>query len=240
MNIYGYYNQSSSPRITQYDGLIQQAMYFPTTIAPKDENGEYNNKFIDGSTTYNPMGMIWESKTENKTLNQRMQGYVQFDIMDGLTFRSQLGVTFENRLNRSVDNEKSYYAFKNGKKTQAQARSYWNTSWLNTNTLSYVKEFNENHRINATAVFEQSYGDDYNHTSTAMNLAFPDRLGWDALGWSEGIMSGVASDHTINTLMSGMLRVNYVLMNRYMVTASIRADGSSRLEKNGITSLQQL
>lgn len=231
MNIYGYYNQSSSPRITQYDGLIQQGMYFPTTIAPKDENGEYNNKFIDGSTTYNPMGMIWESKRENKTLNQRMQGYVQFDIIDGLTFRSQLGVTFENRLNRSVDNEKSYYAFKNGKKTQAQARSYWNTSWLNTNTLSYVKEFNENHRINATAVFEQSYGDDYNHTSTAMNLAFPDRLGWDALGWSEGIMSGVASDHTINTLMSGMLRVNYVLMNRYMITASIRADGSSRLEK---------
>lgn len=26
-----------------------------------------------------------------------------------------------------------------------------------------------------------------------------------------------------------MLRVNYVFMNRYMVTASIRADGSSRL-----------
>ena len=31
--------------------------------------------------------------------------------------------------------------------------------------------------------------------------------------------------------MSGMLRVNYVFMNRYMITASIRADGSSRLER---------
>lgn len=30
--------------------------------------------------------------------------------------------------------------------------------------------------------------------------------------------------------MSGMLRVNYVFMNRYMITASIRADGSSRLK----------
>ena len=31
-----------------------------------------------------------------------------------------------------------------------------------------------------------------------------------------------------------MLRVNYVFMNRYMVTASIRADGSSRLVDNTV------
>lgn len=229
MNIYGYYNESSKPRITQYDGLIQQAMYFPNTILPKDENGNYNNKFPDGNKSYNPMGMIWESKTNNKTLSNRMQGYVHFDIIDGLSFRSQLGVNFENRLNRSVDNEKSYYGFKNNQ-TQAQARSYWNTGWLNTNTLSYIKEFNADHRINATAVFEQSYGDDYNHTGTATNLAYADRLGWNALGWSEADMARIASDASITTLMSGMLRVNYVFKNRYMLTASIRADGSSRLE----------
>lgn len=230
MNIYGYYNVSSKPRITQYDGLIQQAMYFPNTILPNKEDGSYNNAFIDGTKSYNPMGMIWESKTENKTLNNRMQGYVQFDIIDGLSFRSQLGVNFENRLNRSVENEKSYNFFKNNQ-TQAQARSYWSSGWLNTNTLNYVKEFNADHRINATAVFEQSYGDDYNHTSTASNLAFADRLGWNALDWSEANMARIASDASITTLMSGMFRVNYVFKNRYMLTASIRADGSSRLDQ---------
>ena len=230
MNIYGFLKESKGPRITQYDGLIQQAMYFPNTIEPKNENGEYNNFFIDGSTTYNPMGMIWESNNSNKTLNNRLQGYIHFDIIEGLSFRTQLGVNFENRLNRFVYNEASYNNFKD-KITQAQAKSYWNSGWLNTNTLSYIKEFNKNHRINATAVFEQSFGDDYNHTSTAMNLAYPDRLGWDALGWSEANMSRVASDHIINTLMSGMLRLNYVFMNRYMITASIRADGSSRLKE---------
>ena len=61
--------------------------------------------------------------------------------------------------------------------TQGQSCSYWNTSWLNTNTLSYVKEFNKNHRINATAVFEQSYDNNYNHTSTAYNLDYIDRIG---------------------------------------------------------------
>lgn len=88
------------------------------------------------------MGYIWESNNSNKTINNRLQGYVQFNILDGLTFRSQLGVLFDNRLNTSVENEDSYYNYKN-KMTQGQSRSYWNTSWLNTNTLSYVKEFNK-------------------------------------------------------------------------------------------------
>ena len=78
------------------------------------------------------MGYIWESSNSNKTINNRIQGYVQFDILDGLSFRSQLGVLFDNRLNTSVENEDSYYSYKNSL-TQGQARSYWNTSWLNTN-----------------------------------------------------------------------------------------------------------
>ena len=228
LNIYGHYRNNTAPRITQYDGLIQQAMYFPSTISPKKENGEYNNAFFDGSPTYNPMGYIWESNNSNKTINNRLQGYVQFNILDGLTFRSQLGVLFDNRLNTSVENEDSYYNYKN-KMTQGQSRSYWNTSWLNTNTLSYVKEFNKNHRINATAVFEQSYDNNYNHTSTAYNLDYIDRIGINNLAWSDANLAAIGSDRIINTLMSGMLRVNYVFMNRYMITASIRADGSSRL-----------
>lgn len=35
LNIYGHYRNNTAPRITQYDGLIQQAMYFPSTISPK-------------------------------------------------------------------------------------------------------------------------------------------------------------------------------------------------------------
>lgn len=147
MNIYGHYRETSTPRVNEYDGLIQQAMYFPSTIEPQDEDGNYNNSFFEGSSTYNPMGHIWEADNANKTINNRIQGYVQFDIMDGLSFRSQLGVLLDNRLNTSVQNDKSYYAFKNSNLSQGQARSYWNTSWLNTNTLSYVKEFNANTQL---------------------------------------------------------------------------------------------
>lgn len=229
MNLYGHYNVSKGPRITQYDGLIIQSMYFPNTTEPFDENGNYNNLFpISGLNTYNPMGHIYETKLRNQTLSNRLQGYVDFTIADGLTFRSQMGVDFENTLATDAQNERSYNYTKNSM-TTAYARSQWEMGWLNTNTLSYVKEFNKNHRINATAVFEQSYSNEYWHRTEANKLAFADRLSENALDWADQFKG--SSFRTINTLMSGMFRVNYVFMNRYMLTASLRSDGSSRLAK---------
>ena len=46
MNIYGHYRETSTPRVNEYDGLIQQAMYFPSTIEPQDEDGNYNNSIF--------------------------------------------------------------------------------------------------------------------------------------------------------------------------------------------------
>lgn len=62
MNIYGHYRETSTPRVNEYDGLIQQAMYFPSTIEPQDEDGNYNNSFFEGSSTYNPMGQYLGSR----------------------------------------------------------------------------------------------------------------------------------------------------------------------------------
>ena len=231
LNFYGNYRKSSTPRVNAYRGIFQSAMYFDPTVSPKDENGDYNNTNWNGDNMYNPMGHIWELDSSTQTINNRLQGYVQFNIIDGLTFRSQMGVLFDNRLNTTLENEDSYQAWAQ-EYSRAYARSYFNLSWLNTNTLSYVKEFNENHRINATAVFEQSYDNNYNHVGRAY---MPDYIylthGYNNLAMSQDAsLNELESERTINTLMSGMLRVNYVFMNRYMVTASIRADGSSRLE----------
>lgn len=230
LNFYGNYRDYSSPRTNPYRGIFQTAMYFDNTMSPKNDNGEYNNVDWSGNNMYNPMGHIWELDSSTKNINNRLQGYVQFNIIDGLTLRSQLGVTFDNRLSTTLENEDSYQMFA-ASNSRAYARSYFNLGWLNTNTLSYVKEFNKNHRINATAVFEQSYNNDYNHLGRSY---FPDYAnithGYNNLAMSkDASLNELDSDRTINTLMSAMLRVNYVLMNRYMITASIRADGSSRL-----------
>lgn len=228
LNFWGSLNNSSGPRMTQYEGLLTGASNFPNTISPTDENGNYNNLFaISGGAVYNPMGYINEIDNNRRELTNHLQGFVDFRIMEGLNFRSQFGVTFNNNLYQNMDNEKSYYYYKQSH-TSAQATTNTNKSWLNTNILSYVKEINKDHRINATAVFEQSQADNFMNQSSSTYLAFPNQIGYNNLSWADYFQA--SSNRVINTMMSGMFRLNYVLMNRYMFTGSIRADGSSRLE----------
>lgn len=227
LNLWGDYHEHCGPRMTQYNGLLLGAMNFPNTVSPFNEKGEYNNMFpMTNNPSYNPMGHINEIKSLNKVLNNRIQGYLNFKILDGLTFRTQVGVTFTNNLGLNAHNEKSYHYLANSV-TEASARSKFYYNFLNTNTLNYIKEFNSNNRINATAVFEQAHSNDYMHQSKAQKLAFADMLGYNALQYAD--LALVNSDNVKTSLMSAMLRVNYVFMNRYMITASMRADGSSRL-----------
>lgn len=58
------------------------------------------------------MGYINEIDGDTRRLVNNLQGYMDFNIIDGLTFRTQLGVTFTNSLAASSDNAKSYYYFK--------------------------------------------------------------------------------------------------------------------------------
>lgn len=228
MNLYGYYKKTSSPRLAAYDGLLIQGMYFPNTVNPINEKGEYNNLFpVSKVGSYNPMGHIWNVNNSGEEFKLNGQAYVDITLMSGLTFRSQLGLNYNNGLDLSLENSTSYTNFKYNY-TRASAVSNNGIGWLNTNILSYVKDFNKNHRLNATLVFEQSYGNSYRHNTQARDLAFPDELGYNALGWADKFDGD--SYRSINTLESGLARINYVFMNRYMFTASIRADGSSRLE----------
>lgn len=227
LNFYGSYARNSGPRLSQYYGILPATMYFPNTVEPYDEKGNYNNKFaLSGGGSYNPLGYINENDKLNTTLTNYLQGYVDFKIMDGLSFRTQLGVTFSNSNNNETNNEKSYYYFANGR-SNATAYSRNITSWLNTNTLNYTKEFNEDHRINATAVFEQSYSNAYWHQSEARNLSLSGQLGSNSLETGQTYV--VSSERTISTLQSYLFRFNYVFKNKYMLTASVRGDGSSKL-----------
>lgn len=227
LNLWGDYSENKGPRMTQYNGLLMTAMNFAPTVQPKNEKGVYNNRFaIDGGPAYNPMGHIWELDEKVKRLDNYLQGYADFKIMDGLTFRSQLGITFTNNLSNAAHNERSYEYFANSQ-TSAIANSAWTFKFLNTNTLNYTKEFNKNHRINATAVFEQAHSNRYQHKGAGRNLTFPDLLTYNALDASE--IGDVSSDLVKHSLISYLARVNYVLMNRYMLTASVRADGSAAL-----------
>ena len=210
-----------------YEGNVFSCMGCRSFLFPwKDENGNYNNANLTGPQ-YNPMGHIWEIDSNGYRYTSRIQGYVDVTILKGLTFRMTQGFTFGDYVARSTYGRDSYTTvMANGDKTSATATSTQNYSWTNQNILSYVKEFNKNHRINATAVIEQQYSNNMNNKSEGREL-ISEEIGANNTSLAKKVYG--SSGHTRSFMLSYMARVNYVLMNRYMLTASWRYDGSSNL-----------
>ena len=225
VNLWGHYNKSQGPRFSQYRGLLIESLIYPNTVMPRNENGDYNNTTLTG-VQYNPMGHIEQIDVDGYSYTSYMQGYADFKLMQGLSLRLMQGYTLGNTTSLATNGKDSYNAWASGN-TTATATSRAFNDWTNTNILSYVKEFNRNHRINATLVFEQQYFNSFSQTGRATGLK-SDIVGHNGLEFAE--ITTANSVSTTSTILSFMGRVNYALFDRYMLTASYRRDGSSRLD----------
>jgi len=98
-------------------------------------------------------------------------------------------------------------------------------------TLNYEKSIDD-HKLTALAGY--SYEDNYYQNAGAQNRQFvTDFFGYNNLGAGENLRpSDVWSGKNMNKLVSFFGRVNYNYMMRYIVTLSLRQDGSSKFGAN--------
>jgi TonB-linked SusC/RagA family outer membrane protein len=107
--------------------------------------------------------------------------------------------------------------------------SVFTTNWLNENTLNYEKELGEKSKLSALAGFTVQQSGTEGVVSEAAGFA-NDALGYNNLG--TGITNRTpASFNSQWALASYLGRVNYSYADRYLLTLTLRADGSSRFGK---------
>jgi TonB-linked SusC/RagA family outer membrane protein len=151
--------------------------------------------------------------------------YANLYLAKGLEFRSNLSV---NIVNQRVDyyggRELDYIS-----KNQGGDASIFNdrlNSWQFENYLTYIKEFNQNHAINAMAGIAWQHVDRFNSTARAQNFQDDyftfNNLGAGAVAVQPG--SGTVA-YGLNSYFS---RINYTLRDKYLFTFTGRVDGSSK------------
>lgn len=98
-------------------------------------------------------------------------------------------------------------------------------------TLNYKKIFNGNN-LNILAGY--SHEDNHYQNASAQNRQFvTDFFGFNNIGTGENLRpNDVSSGANMNKLISFFGRVNYMLQDKYVVTASVRRDGSSKFGAN--------
>lgn len=155
---------------------------------------------------------------------------VTWDIMKGLSFRTAGTYNTTNTRNDVFYKLNTKEAYRNGKKPYGQTQMGRNVRWTNYNNLTWKQTINKKHKYDVMLGQEVSYNSNEYLLGQAMDFPF-DNLGNDNLGIG-ATPSRVTTDLYDKKLLSFFARANYSYDNRYLLTGTIRADGSTVFSNN--------
>jgi TonB-linked SusC/RagA family outer membrane protein len=208
------------------NGIVTALLTMPPTATIYEPNGSYTLRNPFENIFSNPIAALNEQTNKANTLRLFATGSGEYTILKGLELKVLLGTDVSNTTERSYIPATIY----EGSSTRGSASigTVESNSWLNENTLTYTTKINK-HYINALAGFtQQEYTRDVTRTGAQQFVS--DDLQENSLQ-SGSVTTKPFSDNTKWVLHSYLGRVNYNYNNRYFVTASLRADGSSRFGK---------
>lgn len=224
------------------DDGIGQAYRVNPFMQAYDEEGNIihfpGNKATLGSDTHqfsdfiSPLHRLMNSEHKRKSYRLLGNIYAQFNIIPGLTFKTTISPTY------TAYRDGQYVGFTNpatGKtyvdndtrKATFETKTSYGWTW--DNVLSYVRTFGD-HSINAMALYSAQKNNTETHSSTAVNPKIEESLWWN-LGSGTPGENTTTSGFGENSMESVAVRANYSWKSRYMITATVRWDGSSKFAK---------
>jgi TonB-linked SusC/RagA family outer membrane protein len=213
------------------EGVIGLAVQIPPIWPVYNADGSYNfqgNGWGYGTTSLlNPVALA--SEISDKLSQIRLLGnvYAQYDITKGLSYRLNLGSDV-NSFQRDYFRP-SVLEIRDSKGPSvptgfSRAQQYVN--WLVENTLNYNRSFGP-HTFSGLAGFTAQKDRRTGNELTATN--FPNDL---VQTLNAGQVTSGSSDVQEWSLLSYLGRVQYDYDGKYLLSAAIRADGSSRFGAN--------
>jgi TonB-linked SusC/RagA family outer membrane protein len=178
----------------------------------------------------NPVALTREDV--NLTRNQVFAGNIYANIIFSphLNFRSVFGANISSQFNPSY--ESNLVQLRAGTQNLAGVGVYDGKSIQWQNYLTYNNTFAQDHSLNVVAGIDaqrfQSQGI-YTETQGLIDNAYQYfNLGAGATPQVQGTLNGAANQFDANQFLSFFGRANYGYKDRYLLTATARADGSSR------------
>lgn len=216
---FGLNMDASSRQANNKDGMIDQIINMRPDYPAYNEDGSINT--ID-SYVKNPLiELLDKNYSESKNLNSSV--FLEYDIFPFLKFRTTGNVTYSNV--KSEYFERRYY---DDDTNSASHESNQNYVIVWDNLLTFYKTIGK-HDIQALlghSMERQSYS-----FMSASGSDFPDDDILTNLG-SAATRSGIGSNKFSSSLVAAFARAQYKYNNRYLLTATFRADGSSRFGKD--------
>ncbi|RAV30649.1 SusC/RagA family TonB-linked outer membrane protein [Sinomicrobium soli] len=208
--------------------------YRPVTT-PLEDDIEFEDQLLDPEVNpgvqfrVNPKLQLENSFRERISENLFTNIRLNYRLLDGLKLSITGGVNMINQENNAFDNSKTrsgstIFPFSIG--VNGSRRFIKKKVFTNENTLTYDKQWdNRKHKLNAVIGFTQQL-DKFELSGMSAFQLPNENLGLNGL--DQGTPREIFAEKNSFSLQSFLGRVNYTLMDKFLFTASFRADGSSK------------
>ncbi len=206
------------------DGVIMQAMTMMPSVPVKDFDGNWAGpNTVNGASTWNPVALAL--MTNNTLLRQKINGnfYLSVDFLKHFNFRAEYAYDASQNQNKSFIPRYQFGLVSNDINQMMQREDH-NFYWMQKDYVTYRQTIAEKHDITAMVGFEVSKGS-WNGTQFIKNNFTSDDI--HVMGADGDFVSNTGWKDA-NSSASFFGRVNYGFDNRYLITATVRRDGSSK------------
>ncbi|SOE20777.1 TonB-linked outer membrane protein, SusC/RagA family [Spirosomataceae bacterium TFI 002] len=192
-----------------------------------DDGGYWNQNIVTGGVLRNPVADIDLTTDFTIGTNLLTTAYVEYEPIKNVTIRSTIGpqVSWSRRNNFDPSSLPVRAAAQTG--GLAFINNNMGYDILQENTITWNKEFNENHRLNLLGGFTWQKGASEFFSAQTQGISV-DAISYDALELGDPLTYSVASNFNDSRQLASWLgRANYSLMNKYLFTVVGRVDGAS-------------
>lgn len=208
-------NRNDPSTSVVHGALMSRPLDSPLT--PEDE--------IDQSYVGNPLTLVTLADDQNKVTTLLANLHAEYTFAEGLTFRARGGV------NNTASQRDLYHPrgttlgdLQGGYAYRGHIRSF---NYLTEFTLNLNRTFNKIHRVNAVAGYTWQEWERQDFSINAMDFPNDNQLYYNLS--AANTVSKPLTSTTKWALASYLARVNYTFDDRYLLTFTGRADGSTRL-----------
>ncbi|MGC9150950.1 MAG: SusC/RagA family TonB-linked outer membrane protein [Microbacter sp.] len=210
----------------QGDALINALQANPTWPAYNANGTPFQ---IGSANNLSPLAMIYY--TNDLTRETDVLGDISANVAftNYLSYKVNLALDYMNSNRMINQDQKLDYEVSNGGAGQRNSREMYN--YLIEHTLNFDKTFGVNHLTVLGGYSYQNFQirDAY---MTGQGYITDALLYTNNIGSGDPTMTSISSDADSYQLQSYFGRVNYSLKDRYLLTATVRADGSSKFGVN--------
>lgn len=215
----GFNMDASAREANMKDDMISQIIGMRSDYPAYDEDGNINK------ISFQIKNPLFELADVNKQAARNFNGslFLEYDITSYLKFRTTGNIVYSNV--KTEKHSPAFYADDVNSGSQKNLQSY---TMVWDNLLTFHKEMGK-HDVNA--LLGHSIERNWNESLYAEGTNFPDDNILTDLG-SAANRDKISSDEVANSLVSAFARLQYKFNNRYLITGTMRMDGSSRFGKD--------